>query len=87
MSAARELAERESSVEVFERNPDYVGGKARSVNVLGTNTQFENKYLPERNCLQGFRPYPQIRIKPGDPRIFSSDQLMLCFVGSDDLKR
>ena len=55
MSAAHELAERGYSVEVFERNPEYVGGKARSVNVPDTNTQFPDKYLPGEH---GFRFFP-----------------------------
>lgn len=55
MSAAQELAERGYSVEVFERNPQYVGGKARSVNVPDTNTQFPDKYLPGEH---GFRFFP-----------------------------
>ncbi len=55
MSAAQELAERGFSVEVFERNPQYVGGKARSVNVPGTNTQFPDKFLPGEH---GFRFFP-----------------------------
>jgi hypothetical protein len=55
MSAAQELAERGFTVEVFERNHQYVGGKARSVNVPGTNTQFPDKYLPGEH---GFRFFP-----------------------------
>ena len=55
MSAAQELAERGFAVEVFERNQEYVGGKARSVNVPGTNTQFPDKYLPGEH---GFRFFP-----------------------------
>jgi uncharacterized protein with NAD-binding domain and iron-sulfur cluster len=39
MSAAQELAERGYAVEVFGRNPHYAGGKARSVDVPGTNTR------------------------------------------------
>ena len=55
MSAAQELAERGYSVEVFERNPQYVGGKARSVNVPETNIQFPDKFLPGEH---GFRFFP-----------------------------
>ncbi len=55
MSAAQELAERGYSVEVFERNTQYVGGKARSVNVPDTNTQLPDKYLPGEH---GFRFFP-----------------------------
>ena len=36
MSAAHELIERGFAVEVYEKKPDYVGGKARSVNVPGS---------------------------------------------------
>lgn len=55
MSAAQELAERGYAVEVFERSSEYVGGKARSVNVPETNTQFPDKYLPGEH---GFRFFP-----------------------------
>jgi uncharacterized protein with NAD-binding domain and iron-sulfur cluster len=55
MSAAQELAERGFTVRVYERNPEYVGGKARSVNVPETNTQFPDKYLPGEH---GFRFFP-----------------------------
>jgi len=55
MSAAQELAERGYAVEVFERNTEYVGGKARSVNVPETNTQFPDKFLPGEH---GFRFFP-----------------------------
>jgi len=55
MSAAHELAERGFEVEVFERNPEYVGGKARSVDVPGTNLQSPDKYLPGEH---GFRFFP-----------------------------
>src|SRR3990172_5410233 len=52
MSAAHELAERGYAVEVFERNPQYVGGKARSVDVPGTNIRDPDRYLPGEH---GFR--------------------------------
>ncbi|MEO8067897.1 MAG: FAD-dependent oxidoreductase [Flavobacteriales bacterium] len=55
MSAAHELIERGFSVEVFERHKQYVGGKARSVNVPETNLQFPDKYLPGEH---GFRFFP-----------------------------
>lgn len=55
MSAAHELAERGYAVEVFERNADYVGGKARSVDVPETNLQHPDKYLPGEH---GFRFFP-----------------------------
>jgi uncharacterized protein with NAD-binding domain and iron-sulfur cluster len=55
MSAAQELAERGYTVEVFERNPQYVGGKARSVDVPGTNTRDPDRYLPGEH---GFRFFP-----------------------------
>jgi uncharacterized protein with NAD-binding domain and iron-sulfur cluster len=55
MSAAHELCERGFEVEVYERNQEYVGGKARSVDVPGTNTQFPDKYLPGEH---GFRFFP-----------------------------
>jgi len=52
MSAAHELVERGFDVEVLERNPDYVGGKARSVNVPGSNHIDPARYLPGEH---GFR--------------------------------
>lgn len=55
MSAAHELIERGFDVEVFEKQHEYVGGKARSVNVPHTNIQFEDKYLPGEH---GFRFFP-----------------------------
>jgi uncharacterized protein with NAD-binding domain and iron-sulfur cluster len=55
MSAAQELGERGFQVEVYERNPVYVGGKARSVNVPGTNLQHPDKFLPGEH---GFRFFP-----------------------------
>ncbi len=54
MSAAHELAERGFAVEVYERQPVYVGGKARSTQVPGTAT-------PGRPALpgeHGFRFFP-----------------------------
>lgn len=54
MSAAHELAERGFAVAVYERQPEYVGGKARSTQVPGTAT-------PERPALpgeHGFRFFP-----------------------------
>lgn len=55
MSAAQELAERGFQVEVYERQEKYVGGKARSIDVPGTNTQNPDKYLPGEH---GFRFFP-----------------------------
>ncbi|MBK7108174.1 MAG: FAD-dependent oxidoreductase [Bacteroidetes bacterium] len=55
MSAAQELAERGMQVEVYERNPWYAGGKARSVNVPDTNLLHPDKYLPGEH---GFRFFP-----------------------------
>lgn len=55
MSAAHELIERGFEVEVYERNSTYVGGKARSVDVPGTNLQDPNKFLPGEH---GFRFFP-----------------------------
>lgn len=55
MSAAQELAERGFEVEVFERNQRYVGGKARSVDVPGTNTSDGHDFLPGEH---GFRFFP-----------------------------
>lgn len=55
MSAAHELAERGFAVEVYERQPIYVGGKARSVNVPETNLQHPDKFLPGEH---GFRFFP-----------------------------
>jgi uncharacterized protein with NAD-binding domain and iron-sulfur cluster len=55
MSAAHELVERGFDVEVFEGNRQYAGGKARSVNVPDTNTQFPDKFLPGEH---GFRFFP-----------------------------
>ena len=37
LSAAHELVDRGYVVEVLERNPRYLGGKARSVDAPGTN--------------------------------------------------
>lgn len=55
MSAAQELAERGFEVEVFERNQRYVGGKARSVDVPGTNASGGHDFLPGEH---GFRFFP-----------------------------
>lgn len=55
MSAAHELIERGFEVEVYEKQHEYVGGKARSVNVPHTNTQHPDKYLPGEH---GFRFFP-----------------------------
>jgi uncharacterized protein with NAD-binding domain and iron-sulfur cluster len=55
MSAAHMLASRGFKVTVYDRNKLYVGGKARSVDVPGTNTTDVNKYLPGEH---GFRFFP-----------------------------
>jgi uncharacterized protein with NAD-binding domain and iron-sulfur cluster len=55
MSAAHELIDRGFEVEVYEKQQEYVGGKARSVNVPGTNIQYPDKYLPGEH---GFRFFP-----------------------------
>ncbi|MES2950765.1 MAG: FAD-dependent oxidoreductase [Pseudomonadota bacterium] len=55
MSAAHELVERGFQVEVFERNPKYVGGKARSVDAPGTNKIDPALFLPGEH---GFRFFP-----------------------------
>lgn len=54
MSAAHELAERGFSVDVYERQPRYVGGKARSVEVPHTGTE-DRPNLPGEH---GFRFFP-----------------------------
>ena len=55
MSAAHELVERGYEIEIYERNIQYVGGKARSVNVPETNLIKPDKYLPGEH---GFRFFP-----------------------------
>jgi uncharacterized protein with NAD-binding domain and iron-sulfur cluster len=55
MSAAHELIERGFAVEVYEKHRLYAGGKARSVNVPGTNKLAHDKYLPGEH---GFRFFP-----------------------------
>jgi uncharacterized protein with NAD-binding domain and iron-sulfur cluster len=55
MSAAHELIDRGYQVEVFEKNPIYVGGKARSIDYYGDeNTPYQNP-LPGEH---GFRFFP-----------------------------
>ncbi|AUD04986.1 hydroxysqualene dehydroxylase [Spirosoma pollinicola] len=46
MSAAHELIERGFSVDVYEKKPYYLGGKARSVNVPGSNPADPNGMNP-----------------------------------------
>ena len=53
LSAAHELAYRDFEVEVYERNPFYLGGKARSINY--TN---EGKYTNPLPGEHGFRFFP-----------------------------
>ena len=66
MSAAHELVERGFSVDVYEKKPVYLGGKARSVNVPGSNPTdpngdhssdpgMSNRSLPGEH---GFRFFP-----------------------------
>jgi uncharacterized protein with NAD-binding domain and iron-sulfur cluster len=55
MSAAHELIERGFQVEIYDRNPHYVGGKARSIAVPGTSTNGQNNNLPGEH---GFRFFP-----------------------------
>ncbi|AFM04345.1 hypothetical protein Fleli_1960 [Bernardetia litoralis DSM 6794] len=55
MSAAHELITRGFEVEIYEKQPIYAGGKARSVDVPDTNTQNPNLYLPGEH---GFRFFP-----------------------------
>ncbi len=55
MSAAHELIERGFEVEVYEKHRVYAGGKARSVNVPGTNKPNPDLYLPGEH---GFRFFP-----------------------------
>lgn len=54
MSAAHELVERGFKVKVFEKQPRYVGGKARSVDVPDSATE-SRKELPGEH---GFRFFP-----------------------------
>jgi len=56
MSAAHELAERGYEVEIYERNPVYSGGKARSINYYGNHIgQHYEDPLPGEH---GFRFFP-----------------------------
>lgn len=55
MSAAHELINKGYEVHVYERNSQYCGGKARSVEVPGTNLLHPDKYLPGEH---GFRFFP-----------------------------
>ena len=55
MSAAHELIERGFEVEVYERESEYVGGKARSVDVPNTANPVTGKSLPGEH---GFRFFP-----------------------------
>lgn len=54
MSAAHELIERGFEVHVYERQPEYVGGKARSTNIAHT-AKGDRKGLPGEH---GFRFFP-----------------------------
>src|ERR1044072_6912620 len=55
MSAAHELGERGFRVAVYEKQEAYCGGKARSVNVPGSNQQHADLFLPGEH---GFRFFP-----------------------------
>ena len=55
LSAAHELVDRGYVVEVLERNPRYLGGKARSVDAPGTNGIDPKLFLPGEH---GFRFFP-----------------------------
>ena len=55
LSAAHELIERGFEVDVYEKKPVYLGGKARSVDVPGSNLLHPDKYLPGEH---GFRFFP-----------------------------
>ena len=55
MSAAHMLASRDFDVTVFESKLEYVGGKARSVNVPKTNVPSGYQHLPGEH---GFRFFP-----------------------------
>ena len=55
MSAAHELVERGYEVEVYDKNPVYVGGKARSIDYFGPEAQPYKVALPGEH---GFRFFP-----------------------------
>jgi uncharacterized protein with NAD-binding domain and iron-sulfur cluster len=55
MSAAHELVERGFDVDIYEKKPLYMGGKARSVDVPGSNELHPDKFLPGEH---GFRFFP-----------------------------
>ncbi len=55
MSAAHELIERGFDVTVYDKNPAYMGGKARSVDVVAEGRQFNGVPLPGEH---GFRFFP-----------------------------
>lgn len=55
MSAAHELIERGFAVEIYEKQPQYVGGKARSVDYYGEGLNPYPKPLPGEH---GFRFFP-----------------------------
>ena len=55
MSAAHELIERGFEVAVYDKNPTYVGGKARSVDVTDEAKPFTGQPLPGEH---GFRFFP-----------------------------
>jgi uncharacterized protein with NAD-binding domain and iron-sulfur cluster len=51
LSAAHELIERGFQVDVYEKKPVYLGGKARSVNVPGSN------FCPESTASVSFQAF------------------------------
>ena len=55
MSAAHELIERGFEVAVYDKNPTYVGGKARSVDVIDAGKTWPGTPLPGEH---GFRFFP-----------------------------
>ena len=93
MSAAHELVERGFQVEVFERDPTYVGGKARSVDAPGTNQLDPDLFLPGEH---GFRFFPgfykhvtdtmkRIPVGPGKSafdNLVSTENLMMTQAGA-----
>ena len=96
MSAAHELVERGFQVEVFERNPTYVGGKARSVDAPGTNQIDPALFLPGEH---GFRFFPgfykhvtdtmkRITVGPGKTvydNLVSTENMMMTQAGAQPM--
>ncbi|NND33697.1 MAG: NAD(P)-binding protein [Saprospiraceae bacterium] len=91
MSAAHELIIRGFDVEIYERQKDYVGGKARSVNVPDTNHLDPDKYLPGEH---GFRFFPGFYKHIVDtmrrtPQSIENDQYsdLSCFENLEDAEK